>query len=391
MESMMIPNPACLGLEALIPSETIAYQQIQKMSNDLNVTQKQLFDQMGLLRNAHDLYIDSRRSPVAYVAAMRAMDLKQPGDLVRMYASVEDAYDTAFLTYEACVDRFVRFCNEHMTDEKYKLAYQAAIENIQLQYHNLLCLDPRANGGIDIGPSTESLVMGDVSDASMEGFFKNIIESIKHTFTRDLKCKEIMSEIAARASSASKEADDKFKSIAHEFKCPPADDLQEGIAYIGPTTKFLSERFDAFMNAHKSIFTRKMSGAEQEAYLKKFLKEHKDHFNQWGAKYGDYHMSYRKEGNYGSLGYNMKKVVQLFKAFETTSSGARSMLKKMFEQTEGHTQIDGASYNGSGVTIYYSIKKEWRLCNAHLERVLEIYDQVDYTIFRIGKDVKSCL
>ena len=65
MEFIMIPNPACLGLEALIPSETIAYQQIQKMSHDLNITQKQLFDQMGLFRNAHDLYIDSRRSPVA--------------------------------------------------------------------------------------------------------------------------------------------------------------------------------------------------------------------------------------------------------------------------------------------------------------------------------------
>lgn len=395
MEFIMIPNPACLGLEALIPSETIAYQQIQKMSHDLNVTREQLFDQMGLFRNAHDLYIDSRRSPVAYVTAMRAMDLKQPGDLVKMYASVEDAYDTAVRTYEACVDRFVRFCKEHMTDEKYKLVYQAAIEDIQLQYHNLLCLDPRANGGIGIGLSTEGLVLEDVPAASMEGFFKNIIESIKHTFTRDLKCKEIMEGVISQASNASKEADDKFKAFAHEFKCPPAGEMKDGIDYVGPTSKFLSERFEDFREAHKSIFTRKMTAQEQKNYWTKFLREHRAHFNQWGSKYGDFHLILKKEGTYGSLGYDIRKAIQLFKAFDTTAAGSRKCLKSMYQLAAGHTQIDSiipvATGDNVTIVITTSIKKEWRLCVAHLERLLDIYDKVDYSIYRMGKDIMSCL
>lgn len=388
MESTMIPNPACLGLEALLSSDTIAYQQIQQMSVDLEATQKQLFNQMGLFRKAHELYMDSRRSPAAYAAAMRAMNLKQPGDLVAMYASVEQAYDEAFQSYESCMDRFIRFCNDHMSDEEHKLAYQAAIENIQLHHHNLLCLDPRSNSDIDIVPSTESILMEDVS---MEGFFKNIIESIKHTFTRDLKCKEIMGDVAAKAANASKEADDKFKAIEYGFKCPDAKELKQCIEYIGPTTKFLSERYNAVVEAHKSIFTRKMSGEEQKTYLEKFLREHTVHFNQWAAKYGDFKMIFKKEGTYGSLGYDMKSVVQLFKAFETTSAGARAMLKRLYAFAQSHKEIDHISSTGSSTTVYYKIKKEWQLIYSHLDRVIEIYDQIDYTIFRIGKDVKSSL
>lgn len=391
----MIPNPACLGLEALVPKDTIAYHQIQKMSTDLNNATDELFKQMGLFRNAHNLYTNGHRSPTAYVAAMRAMNLKQPGELVEMYASVENAYDAALQAYERCIDRFSRFCKEHSSDEQCRLAYQNAFESIQLHQHNLLCLDPRANGEIDIAPMTDQILTEDVSDASMEGFFKNIIESIKHTFTRDLKCKEIMEGVISQASNASKEANDKFKSFAHEFKCPPADEMKEGIAYVGPTSKFLSERFEDFKEAHKSIFTRKMSAQEQKNYWTKFLREHRAHFNQWGARYGDFHLVLKKDGTYGSLGYDIRNAIQLFKAFDTTAAGTRKCLKSMYELASGHTQIDSiipvATGDGVTVVITTSIKKEWRLCVAHLERLLDIYDRVDYSIYRMGKDIKSCL
>lgn len=391
----MIPNPAYLGLEALLPKNTVTYQQIQKMSSDLKITSDELVRITGLFINAHTLYRNSLRDPVSYMTAMRTMDLKQPDDLLKMYVSTEEAYEGALQSYEHCVDRYVKYCTANMQDEKYKLVYLQMIDQALHDYRAVESLDPRGTYE-DVTWSAESFQIRDgVDQVSMEGFFKNIIESIKHTFTRDLKCKAIVEDVIKLASNVSKEADDKFKSIAHEFKCPPSDEMKTGIEYLGPTSKFLSERFEDFKEAHKSIFTRKMSREEQKNYLTKFLREHRMHFNQWGAKYGDFHLILKKEGTYGSLGYDIKKAIQLFKLYVSTSAGTRKCLKTAYGLASGHTQIDSIIpvVAGDSVTIVIttSIKKEWRLCVAHLERLLSTYDKLDYSIYRIGKDIKSCL
>lgn len=377
MELMMILNPACLGLEALIPSETIAYQQIQKMSHDLNITQKQLFDQMGLFRNAHDLYIDSRRSPVAYVAAMRAMDLKQPGDLVKMYASVEDAYDAAFRTYETCVDRFVRFCKEHMSDEKYKLAYQAAIEDIQLQYHNLLCLDPRANGGIDIGPSTESLVMGDVSEASMEGFFRNIISRFSHFLTKDSKCKEMYEEIIVSAKNASNESDKKFRDIEHGFKCPTQTIMDQTIKKIPTLISWVLKASERIQQSKDRQLKDIQDMVKDESPLRTLAFQIDDLME------GKLFQGTDGKSTYGALGYSIKNVTSCMQSFLKVSGQRKAM--KQVESMLGEYAYDDMMYRGG--QEYETLK--WLVYSINI--CIQIYDKMDYILYRMGKDIKSCL
>lgn len=376
MESMMIPNPACLGLEALVPSGTVIHDQIQKMHEDLKASGQELVQQSSLFTRARELYQDTLISSAGYVVIMHSMDLKDPADLLNMYIATESAYDQSVEAYSRCVDRFVHFCQSHLDDPTYQTAYQQAIEDARKEQRNILSLDPRDHDVIRI-PNFESIDIIQMSDASMEGFFRNIIGRFSHFLTKDSKCKEMYEEIVASAKSASNESDKKFRDIEHGFKCPIQTIMDQTIKKIPILMSWVlkaSERVHQSKDQHlKDI----QDMVKDESPLRTLAFEIDDLME------GKLFEGTDGKSTYGALGYNIKNVTFCMQNFLKVSGQRQAM--KQVESMLGEYAYDDMMYRGGQE---YEVLK-WLVYSINI--CIQIYDKTDYILYRMGKDIKSCL
>lgn len=371
----MIPNPAYLGLEALLPKNTVTYQQIQKMSSDLKITSDELVRITGLFINAHTLYMNSLRDPVSYMTAMRTMDLKQPDDLLKMYVSTEEAYEDALQSYEHCVDRYVKYCTDNMQDEKYKLVYLQMIDQALHDYRAVESLDPRGTYE-DVTWSVESFQIRDgVDQVSMEGFFKNIANRLSHFLTKDAKCKEIYEGVVASASKASSEADKKFREMEHGFSCPTYKILDQGVSMLPKVMDWILKAVeDAKDHKPKNVvINQKMVDNEKKSRPIAFSLD---------AVLEKFNDGTEGKSTYGALGYNIKDSIQCMKLFLNVS-GRRKELKILNELLE----ISAYAAQRRNDSTKDPLAFLWFSCNT----CMNAYDKFDYVLYRIGKDIKSCL
>lgn len=369
----MIPNPACLGLEALFSNDKIASQQIHRMHEEIMISGQKMMDNLKQFSTMYNCYNESTSSPVAYEAVMSKLNLTNPDRLFKMYRTVEQAYDNSIIAYESYINKFIRYCESNMYDESHKLAYQQTIEDTLKAYNYLVSLDPRYND-----TDVPSMSFEGLDEASMEGFFKNLANKIQHFLTRDTKCKKIHEEIAASAKNASKEANDKFQATEHGFKCPTGATLAKTTLTLSKAMKWIIEAGHNIASSTKRDITM-----SDDAY-KAFFKSSKEDFDTLEALNKNYLKDADGKTTYGQLGISIKSAVEAMNKFITVA-GERKALKDV-DDVLMNTVLYSSAYKKDD-NFKSMINVMWYMC----DMCFKLYDKTDYVLFRIGKDIKKCL
>ena len=364
----MVINPSRLGLEALLPSNTEMYQQLIKLQQDLSATHDDLLEKTGVFSNAHRLYNRSLKAPVCYSTAMHQLNLKDPEELLDAYRSVETAYDDSLRWYELCVDRFVQFCQKNMSDEKYKLAYEQAILDVKKQQYMIQVLDPRAMGF----EQCEPVILDNIDAASMEGFFKNIKNRLKYMYTNNAKVKAMHDEIVKAAKGASQEAEEKFKAYEHGFKCPTHETASKVCKELIPSMKWIVEASKHITKENPNTNDQDVEGEAKTRTNRLVLADVMKHFLQ-GAE---------GKSTYGDLGYTIKGTVSLMEQFLKVA-GQKDILFKIDSFLGDEIIEDEFKGDVKKATLEQMMTS--------LETCFDAYDRLDYTLYRIGKDIKQVL
>ena len=364
----MVINPSRLGLEALLPSNTETYQQLMKLQQDLSATHDDLLEKTRVFSNAHRLYNRSLKAPVCYSTAMLQLNLKDPEELLNVYRSVEAAYDDSLRWYELCVDRFVQFCQKNMSDEKYKLAYEQAILDVKKQQHMIQVLDPRAMGF----EQCEPVILDNIDAASMEGFFKNIKNRLKYFYTNNAKVKAMHDEIVKAAKGASQEAEEKFKTYEHGFKCPTHETASKVCKELIPSMKWIVEASKHITKENPNTNDQDAEGEAKTRTNRLVLADVMKHFLQ-GTE---------GKSTYGALGYTIKGTVSLMEQFLKVA-GQKDILFKIDSFLGDEIIEDEFKGDVKKATLEQMMTS--------LETCFDAYDRLDYTLYRIGKDIKQVL
>lgn len=365
----MVINPSSLGLEALLPSNTETYQQLVKLQQDLSATHDDLLEKTGVFNNAHRLYNRSLKAPVCYSVAMHQLNLKDPEELLNVYRSVESAYDDSLRWYDLCVDRFVQFCRKNMSDEKYKLAYEQAIRDVKKQQHMIQFLDPR-----DMGTEQyEPVILDHIDTVSMEGFFKNIKNRLKYFYTNNAKVKAMHDEIVKTAKGASQEAEEKFKAYEHGFKCPTHETASKVCKELIPSMKWIVDAAKHITKENPKTNEQDVAGEAKTRTNRLVLADVMKHFLQGSEG----------KSTYGDLGYTIKGTVALMEQFLQVA-GQKDILFKI-DSFLGDEIIED-KFKGDG-----SKQATLEQMLTSLETCFDAYDRLDYTLYRIGKDIKQVL
>lgn len=364
----MVINPSRLGLEALLPSNTETYQQLIKLQQDLSATHDDLLEKTGVFSNAHRLYNRSLKAPVCYSTAMHQLNLKDPEELLDAYRSVEAAYDDSLRWYELCVDRFIQFCQKNMSDEKYKLAYEQAILDVKKQQYMIQVLDPRAMGF----EQCEPVILDNIDVASMEGFFKNIKNRLKYFYTNNAKVKAMHDEIVKAAKGASQEVEEKFKAYEHGFKCPTHETASKVCKELIPSMKWIVEASKHITKENPNTNDQDAEGEAKTRTNRLVLADVMKHFLQ-GAE---------GKSTYGDLGYTIKGTVSLMEQFLKVA-GQKDILFKIDSFLGDEIIEDEFKGDVKKATLEQMMTS--------LETCFDAYDRLDYTLYRIGKDIKQIL